>query len=92
MAHAEKAETFLVRLRPQDTPSGVSISTVEMLMSQTGLNRTEVVHLALRELANRWLPRYEEDDGPLTDAQYEAILAASPATDTPEELFTQRLF
>ncbi|WP_225789612.1 hypothetical protein [Pseudomonas sp. Marseille-P8916] len=92
MAQADKAETFLVRLRPQDTPSGVSLSTIEMLMSQTGLNRTDVVHLALRELANRWLPKYEEDDGQLSDAHYQAIRAASTATDTPEELFTQRLF
>lgn len=92
MAHAEKTEAFLVRLRSQDTPSGVSSATVEMLMFQTGLNRTEVVHLALRELANRWLPKYEKDDGPLTEAQYQAIRAASTATETPEELFTQRLF
>uniref|UniRef100_A0AB39CE45 Uncharacterized protein n=1 Tax=Pseudomonas phage HRDY3 TaxID=3236930 RepID=A0AB39CE45_9VIRU len=35
---------------------------------------------------------YEPDDGPLTDEQLEAIRAASPATDTPEELFTENLF
>lgn len=35
---------------------------------------------------------YEPDDGPLTDAQMDAIRKASPASDTPEELFTENLF
>lgn len=46
----------------------------------------------LEKLVDDILQQSEEDDGPLTHAQYEAIRAASPATDTPEELFTQRLF
>lgn len=37
-------------------------------------------------------PKYEEDDGPLTDVQIDAIRKASPATGTPEEHFTQSLF
>jgi hypothetical protein len=92
MAHAEKSDAFLLRLRPQDTPSGVSSSTLELLMLQTGFNRTELVHYALRQLANRFLPKYEMDEGSLTPAQYEAIRAASPASHTPDELFTERLF
>lgn len=36
--------------------------------------------------------RYEPDDGPLTDEQLDAIRAASSATNTPEELFTESLF
>ena len=28
MAHAEKTETVLLRLRPQDTPTGISNSTM----------------------------------------------------------------
>lgn len=91
--NAEKqSESFLLRVRKQDTPTGVSSSTLELLMKQTGLSRTEVVHLALRQLADRYLPRYELDDGPLTDAQIAAIRSASPATNIPEERFTQRLF
>jgi len=89
---AEKPESFLLRLRKQDSPTGVSGSTVELLMDQTGLSKTEVVHLALRQLADRYLPRYELDDGPLTDAQISAIRSASPATNIPEEHFKARLF
>ncbi len=61
-------------------------------MQQIDLNKTEVVHLALRLMADRYLPKYELDDGPLTPAQLSAICAVSPATETPEEQFTERLF
>lgn len=92
-AHAEtSASSFLVRLRKQDTPNGVSSATIELLSEQTGLTKTEIVHLALRQFADRYLPSYELDDGSLTEAQLEAIRAASPATDIPEEHFTERLF
>lgn len=84
--------SFLVRLRKQDTPTGVTPATIELLSEQTGLTKTEVVHLALRQFADRHLPRYEPDDGPLTKAQLDAIRAASPASQTPEERFTERLF
>jgi hypothetical protein len=83
---------FLLRLRKRDTPTGVSEATVEKLMEATGLSKTEVAHLALKQMANRYLPFYAQDDGPLTLAQIRVIRAASPATDTPEEQFTQRIF
>lgn len=90
--HAERTESFLLRLRKQDTPTGVSSATVALLMQQTGLSKTEVVHFALRLMADRYLPKYELDDGPLTPAQLSAIRAASTATEIPEEQFTERLF
>ena len=92
MASAEKAESFLFRLRKQDTPTGVSPETVEKLMEQTGLSKTELTHLALRQLADRFLPKYELDEGPLTAEQREAVRKASPATNVPDEDFTERLF
>lgn len=90
MSNAETSETVLLRLRPQDTPIGVSSATFAQLMSQTGLNKTEVIHFALRQLADRFLPRYELDDGPLTDAQMDTIRTLNP--DMPEERITKRLF
>ena len=90
---AEKhAGSFLLRLRKKDTPTGVSSSTIEALMSLTGLSKTEVAHLALRQMADRFLPLYEQDDGALTNDQIQAIRDASSATDIPEERFTERLF
>jgi hypothetical protein len=88
----DKSENVLLRLRKQDTPTGVSIETVELLIKQTGLSKTEVIHLALRQMADRCLPKYELDDGPLTDAQIAAIRAASPATAISKERFTKGLF
>lgn len=83
---------FLLRLRKQDTPTGVSEETIEKLMNATGLSKTEVAHLALKQMANRYLPFYEQDDGALTTAQIRAIRQASPATNTSEESFTDRIF
>lgn len=90
---AEKQSVgFLLRLRKQDTPTGVSVTTVEALMHLTGLSKTEVAHLALRQMANRYLPTYEQDDGALTNDQIRAIRSISSATNIPEERFTERLF
>lgn len=91
---AEKttSDGFLLRMRKQDTPTGISSPTIEQLMEMTGLTKTEVAHLALRQMADRLLPRYEMDDGPLTPAQTQAIRRASTATDIPEERFDARLF
>ncbi|NIG21291.1 MULTISPECIES: hypothetical protein [Pantoea] len=87
-----KANSFLFRLRSKDTPTGVSAVTLDKLMQETGLSKTELTHLALRNLANEYLPYYEPDDGPLTDAQIQRINEVSKAADIPEESFTEKLF
>lgn len=92
VASGKQTAGFLLRLRDQDTPTGVSSSTLERLMQATGLGKTEIAHLALREMAERYLPKYERDDGPLTTDQLRAVRMASSATNTPEENFTERLF
>lgn len=92
MAHVDKTESFLLRLRSQDTPTGISGATIRLLMERTGLNRTEITHLALRQMANQYLPRYEMDNGPLTAKQSAAIRAHSSASNTPDESFSEGLF
>ena len=88
----KQASGFLLRLRKQDTPTGVSETTIEKLMDATGLSKTEVAHLALKQMANRYLPFYEQDDGALTHTQIRAIRQASTATNTAEESFIERIF
>jgi hypothetical protein len=83
---------FILRLRKQDTPTGVSAFTFERLMELTGLGKTEVAHLALKQMAERYLPKYEEDDGALTSDQVRVIRKLSSATNTADENFTERLF
>ncbi|HCA3226779.1 TPA: hypothetical protein MN542_001259 [Klebsiella pneumoniae] len=89
--HAEKQASFLFRLRSQDTPTGVSNDTLDALMQKTGLSKTEVTHLALRNLADAYLPHYERDDAALTPAQIQTIREESPAGEVPEESFTMTL-
>lgn len=87
-----KPASFLLRLKEQDTPTGVSEATVQKLMAITGLGKTELAHLALRDLAVRFIPQYEMDEGPLTPHHLQAIRALSAATGTPDAMFTERLF
>mgnify|MGYP003346336665 CR=1 FL=1 len=57
---------------------GVSRHTTARLAEVLGIPVTQVVHVALAQLAQRTLPRYEPDDGPLTDADYLAISRRVP--------------
>ncbi|NML62848.1 hypothetical protein HHL21_17545 [Massilia sp. RP-1-19] len=83
---------FLVRFSARDTTNLVSEVTVEKLVQITGLSKDELVHLALKQMADRYLPSYEKDDGPLMDDQLRAIREGSSATSTPDESFTDRIF
>ncbi|MCW7549949.1 MULTISPECIES: hypothetical protein [Photorhabdus] len=94
MHHAQGKTTasFLIRLRSQDTPTGISAGTLDELVKVTGMSKTEIAHLALRNFADRYLPHYEKDDGPLSNEQICAIREASAASDIADDNFTQRLF
>lgn len=63
----------LLRYRDQDTAYGVTRKTTTRLAKTLGLSETQVVHIALANLARQTLPRYEPDDGPLTAEQLAAI-------------------
>ncbi len=83
----KQAHGFLFRLKRQDTPTGVSQDTMKLLMKELGMSQTEVVHLALRKLADNFLPTYQPDDEQLTPAQIQIIREASNASDIPEDRF-----
>ena len=59
------ADQIPFRYRPSDTPTGVTRETARRLGQKLGVDETQVIHMALRELAVRVLPQYERDDGPL---------------------------
>lgn len=88
---ATKTSDFLFRLRDNDSPSAISKATLAALMEVTGMTKTELTHLALRKMANNYLPRYEEDNGPLTNEQLLSIRAQSTASDISEEHFESSL-
>ncbi len=73
--------SLLMRFKQADTRTGVSRETLTRLAHQLGYEReSEVLHYAVRKLADEVLPKYELDDGPLTARQISAIRkAAGPA-------------
>ena len=72
------ASGILLRYRDKDTAFGVTRKTTTRLAGTLGLSETQVVHVALANLARQTLPRYELDDGPLTQAQMDAIDRLQP--------------
>jgi hypothetical protein len=66
------------RYRSADTPTGVSRDTAKRLAECLGVDETQAIHLALREMAVRLLPQYPADDGPLTAAQLRQIKKRVP--------------
>lgn len=64
---------ILLRYRDRDTAYGVTRRTTTRLAQTLGVSETQVVHIALANLARQALPRYEADDGPLTAEQLAAI-------------------
>ncbi|EOC1301933.1 hypothetical protein ACR2RQ_000048 [Cronobacter dublinensis] len=87
----KKTGDFVLRLREKDSPNAISGYTLEALMTVTGMTKTELAHLALRKLADAFLPHYEKDEGPLSAAQIQTIRELSTASDIPEERFTKSL-
>lgn len=75
-----QANQFLLRYRKIDSLTGVTRSTVQRLANHLGVDETSAILLALREFALKHLPRYEADDGPLTEAQLRRIRRLAPST------------
>lgn len=61
------------RYRSEDSATGVTRKTAQKLAEYLGVDETQAIHQALRELAVRVLPQYEQDDGPLTANQLRQI-------------------
>jgi hypothetical protein len=57
------ASQFLLRYRESDSANGVTRATVKRIAQALGMDETQVIHFALRDLAARTLPQYEADDG-----------------------------
>ncbi len=73
------ASAVLLRYRDSDTAFGVSRNTATRLAKTLGLAETQGIHGALAPFARQTLPRYEPDDGPLTEAQKKEIERLQPS-------------
>ena len=66
------------RYRTQDSATGVTRTTAKRLAEVLGVDETQVIHLALHELATKVLPQYDADEGALTNAQVSQIKKSAP--------------
>lgn len=68
------------RYRPRDSATGVTQATAKRLAEVLGVDETQVIQLALRDLATKFLPQYEADEGTLTKTQLNQIKKSVPKT------------
>jgi hypothetical protein len=78
MATRSPVDQIAFRYRPTDSTTGVTRSTARRLAAHLGVDETQVIHLALHEMAVKLLPQYEADDTALTAAQLRQIKKRSP--------------
>jgi hypothetical protein len=66
-------DAMLVRFREKDSREGISRATMRRIAAALDLSETAAIHRALVEFAQRYVPRYEQDNGEITEAQRERI-------------------
>lgn len=78
MSAKSAPDQIAFRYRTVDSSSGVTRATARRLAAQLGVDETQAIHTALRELAVKVLPQYEADDGAVTAAQIRKIRRMVP--------------
>ena len=61
------------RYRNVDSATGITRKTAQRLARHLGVDETQAIHQALRDLAARVLPQYEPDGSALSAAQVRQI-------------------
>lgn len=87
MSSSKKPDSFLLRFKDEDGVNGISSETFENLMNATGMSKTELVHFALVNLVEKFIPAYEQDDGPITEAQIRMLNEISQVRQVPDDSF-----
>lgn len=72
------SDQIAFRYRAADSASGVTRETARRIAARLGVDETQAIHHALRELAVRVLPQYAPDDAPLTTSQMREIRKRVP--------------
>ena len=78
MAASNQNQQIAFRYRTIDSTTGVTRKTAKRLANHMGVDETQVIHMALHELAVKILPQYEQDNGPLTAPQVNQIKKLTP--------------
>jgi len=90
MSAASSDHKLLLTYQEYDTFAGVTRDTAKRLAKALGLTETQMIHLAIVQLAKNILPSYELDDGPLKPNELAAIRQQVPqdrAFKTTKSLF-----
>jgi hypothetical protein len=78
MATRSSIDQIAFRYRSADSTTGVTRDTAKRLAERLGVDETQAIHLALRDMAFKLLPQYEADEGPLTAVQVRQIKKRAP--------------
>lgn len=78
MAARKPKPQIAFRYRSADSATGVTRKTALRVAERLGVDETQAIHQALRELAAKVLPQYETDEGALTAAQVRQIKNRAP--------------
>ena len=78
MAARSSVDQIPFRYRAVDSATGVTRDTAKRLAERLGVDETQVIHLALHDMAAKLLPQYEADEGPLTPTQIRQIKKSAP--------------
>ena len=78
MSTRSSVHQIAFRYRPADSTTGVTRDTAKRLAERLGVDETQAIHLALRDMALKLLPQYEADEGPLTATQTRQIKKRVP--------------
>jgi len=87
---AKNAHQIAFRYRETDSPTGVTRETTRRLALALGVDETQAIHLALRDLCNRTIPQYDADDGPVSPKvirALEKLAGPAPKTKAKSDLF-----
>lgn len=82
VATKRQSDQIAFRYRSIDSAAGITRGTAQKLAKALGVDETQAIHFALREMAVRVLPQYEPDSGPLTEAQLRQIKKLAGKVDT----------
>lgn len=72
------ASQIAFRYRPQDSATGLTSTTAKRLADVLGVDETQAIHPALHQLATKFPPLHEADEGALTKIQLNQLKKSAP--------------
>lgn len=72
-APSKSVRPILFNPRPHDTLTSISRDTLKLVAQTLGLTETQTMHFALAKLRREVLPKYELDEGPVSEGTLKSI-------------------